>query len=114
MAHQQKLEAVWQACIKANPEIVNGSIGMMTKDGYAVERITTREIRLADVLLAMNGCTKALYYGIVPAAGCGYARFVYQDENAGSFMGDEPVWWLDQSLERQSEETISFLYDVLK
>lgn len=110
MTHQQKLEAVRQACIKAGG--VSYEKVAEHSDGTYIAKI--QPIQLASVLLAMNGCTKALYYGIVPAAGCGYVRFVYQDENAGSFMGNEPVWWLDQSLEQQSAETVSLLYELLK
>lgn len=138
MTTQEKIEAIRLVCIVANPEIVELKFGCMLDFGDGLEifvkeigdgsyltnlgryhgqitrsQIIGRPIHLADILLAMNGNEKALDYGLVPSWNCDYVRFVFQDENAGSFMGDEPVWWLKKSFEDQDEQTIDFIHGLL-
>lgn len=162
MTHQQKLEAVRQACIKANPEIVELKLGCefyqkhrktgevlsdavyvfvgrgidvreicfcLTNryvgdaigcyDGYAYNEVQNeknmtgymeiigRPIRLADALLAL-GMKKN--YGYVCTDGSLFEGGL-DVENDFSYG----QWNLRKdSLDEQSEETVSFLYELLK
>ena len=88
--HQKKLAAIQQKCVEANPEIENKRWG------------TERPIRLADVLLAVQ----KQEYG-------GSPEFRYTCEKLTS--GAWHVHWnlRKDDLTEQSEECISFLYDLL-
>lgn len=142
MFNNQKIETIRQACIKANPEIVELKFGCEVEtlnwgkvtitqngDDYVeyilpdgtrgdedtqiyfekeIQNILGRPIRLADVLLAMEGKISndslSLHSG-------GYRDFLwYQDEKI------QINFWnlLKDSLSDQSEETINFLYQLLK
>lgn len=163
MNHQQKLEAVRKACIKANPEIVELKFGCefyqkhrktgevlsdavyvfvgrgidvretsfcLTNryagdaigcyDGYASYEVQSeknmagyieiigRPIRLADVLLALNRKSNTSGYWAVDTTGA----WLDMRKSVRHIMSE---WNLRKdSLDEQSEETISFLYELLK
>lgn len=105
MNYQQKLEAVRQACIKANPEIfVEGCESGITPcdchwhKNYPPNGNKYRPIRLADVLLAMDTKLETPFFETVNA----WETFLFIR------------WDLSKdSLNEQSAETISFLYELL-
>ena len=127
--HQEKLEAVRQAAIAANPEIVELTFGCITEHGiiagirysdaiqahqYAMAptridkipelrskeelgEIIGRPIRLADVILALRTSN------------------IHEDDWKEELCRLTNKWDARKdSLDEQSEETISFLYELLK
>lgn len=139
MTTQQKIAFIREACIKANPEIVelkigshvlwgeHGLGGCILQRNYAgnylirvegmgttttikerqITKIIGRPVRLADVLLASKG-------------------MIHDIENDGEYMRtfelhedgshDLQIFWnlRKDSLEDQSEDTIEFIYSLLK
>jgi hypothetical protein len=86
-----KLELIRQACIKANP------IG---SGGFKY-----RPIRLADVLLAIDGTTQGQLIAIRPNG----------DMYRSDIQNTKWHWNLrNDDLSQQSNECIEFLYDLLK
>ena len=105
MTSQEKLQAVREAVIKAVPSIQGRNTSMIL-DGVFSGIVNHRDdkIRLADALAAMNNikCGKFdvdLFYHAID----------------GSFEKSFPIFWnlLDDDLNHQTPETISFLYEIL-
>lgn len=132
MTREEKVVLIRAKCIEANPEIVELKFGCAYKvenrkelfivnSDFAIQtignlkpKIIGRRITLADILLVLNESVKGCQYGLTPMFGCEYGRFIFQDANAGTFMGDEPVWWYKKPIEDQDEKTIDFLYDLIR
>jgi len=94
-----KLEQIIKKCIEANPEIVE--IRAVTKHGIKYPEVQ-REIRLADVLLALGDINRPLTVNVL-----GY-MLEYKNEK-------DAQWNLkDDNLEHQSGETIKFIHNLLK
>lgn len=118
------LEKIRAACIAANPEIRIYETRCMTC-GYGFEYCKCspkrtecykdRPIRLADVLLSIRNTNEpSKYYSGITCLG-----------NFTEDFGEKTVWRNEEKkpiswnlraddLEKQSEETISFLYELLK
>lgn len=101
-----KIETIREACIKANADLVelNGA------------EIPSRPIRLADVLLAIEEDKQVViskeddgaYFGKVSNGDTRYEHDI-------SIRWSPAFWNLRaDDLTQQSEETINFLYDLLK
>lgn len=98
MTTEEKVEAIRQACIKANPEI-DTTYWISPKDPYeGIEdcKEVTRPIRLADVLLAKECINRAREM---------YNRYTYETVEKWNLHADD--------LTQQSPETIDFLYGLL-
>ena len=71
--------------------------------------ILGRPIRLADVLLTME-LAEGNYHMVNP-----FGEFYYYEETGTTWRGTNFCWNLRaDDVEKQSEETISFLYDLLQ
>jgi hypothetical protein len=116
------LDLIRQKCIEANPEIRTSRFRCLCAENgrcsYKDHNRVGREVRLADVLLAMNKKLNDEASGAVIIAGDdGTFGIVYTDrpgyEKYVNWQSEE--WNLrEDDLTKQSEETISFLYDLLK
>jgi hypothetical protein len=91
MTHQEKLEAIRKACVEANPK---REWTMIVGGGW-----TESPVRLADVLLAMDAKLKTPFFETAND----WERFLFIKWNL-----------YKDSLEEQSEETVAFIYDLLK
>ena len=125
MTHQQKLEAVRQACIKANPEIVELKLGcayrvpkrsevFVVTSEHVIEtikgmgvKIIGRPPRLADVMLPIGR-----YEDLIHVTCDGW--FCVLGTPVNQFFRRAQWNLRKDSLDEQSEETISFLYELLK
>lgn len=108
MTHEQKIQFIQERCIKANPE-----------KGWwsAAEGLREYEFRLADVLLAIKekqGTSSTFFvnpYGL-------FYSFEGTDFKSGSTATVKylHLGWnlLKDDLSQQSEETVSFIYELLK
>jgi hypothetical protein len=121
----KNLHFIREKCIAANPEIVELKFGcefenvktgarfIIPTNGYPNDnhKILGRPIRLADVLLAIenaNGNIELATYGEPLHIG-----HYEKPEREGYYS--KAYWNLRaDDLEKQSEETISFLYELLK
>lgn len=112
MTHQEKIEAIRKACAKANPEIiVEGCESGISPcacwwhKNYPPDGNKFRPIRLADVLLAIDDKS---------------SRERYTVDCLGGFKKVGTKWIIcnwnlrKDSLEEQSEETVAFIYDLLR
>jgi len=108
----EKLEAIRQACIKANPEIVVNKHAQLIKFDHSVEYFEQcRPIRLVDVLLA--GVTGMEY--AVSEDGHFLKLSGVTETGLNTYEGIGIYWNLrTDDLIKQSEECIGFLYDILK
>lgn len=113
---QEKLEAVRAACVKANPDIVVDEIGHENgEQAPEIERVY-REVRLADVLLAIQEESGA---HALPSEEDGgstesmkYNAQVWRDRRWSETLYG---WNLRRDdLTEQSDECIDFLYQLLK
>lgn len=135
MNKEQKIEYIWAKCIEANPSIKdlkmgckldeNGRIlnilysdislvkvideegkieGFSRSDWAHTMQIIGREIRLADVLLALSKV------GAVTNGG----KYLINIVSDGNSHIDYRWNLLKDSLTEQSEETIEFIYSLLK
>lgn len=97
MTHAERLQHVRQKCVEANPQILKGEWDAGI--GSQPECWIPRDIRLADVLLALQThLTSSTVMSV-----CGRICF-----------GDDVSWNMRKdSLDDQSEETISFLHSLL-
>lgn len=97
MTHQQKLEAIRAACVKANPDIVVDEIGHENgEQAPEIERVY-REVRLADVLLAVKPH---------------YTNHDYDNDRDRQMVD---LWNLHKDdLTEQSDEFVDFAYQLLK
>ena len=138
-----KIKFIQEKCIEANPEIVELKFGCEIKhnaspkdDGrYVSEKdgnhwyctnegviypileehieIIGRPIRLADVLMAISSLNKGNKIN-------DFNKLEYGISGGGFYIGncithDSMDWYLkDNNLENQPEETIDFIYDILK
>lgn len=114
MIMDQKIEQIRAKCIETNPEIrkrpcvlsFNGrkEIGVPDNNGP--------EIRLADVLLAIHAKfpTTERFYGIDTEG-----EFGQFSDTEGMVAMEPLVYWdlRNDDLEKQSPETIEFLYNLL-
>lgn len=126
MTHQEKIQVIREACIAANPSITELKFGckidvsscsdgccgfekgwiidssmevknkkinhIILKDTFTIQEILGRNIRLVDVLLVMGA-----------------------KENWENIINGKNSWnLLNDSLDAQSESTISFLYQLIK
>lgn len=115
MTHQEKLEAIRKACVKANPDIiVEGCESGITPcacwwhKNYPPDGNKYRPIRLADVLNAIMHTE----YVVSIASN---ERFEVLDRAKNEWKQVFITWYLTRdSLEEQSEETVAFIYDLLK
>ncbi len=140
MTTKEKLEAIRQACIKANPEIVELKFGCLisgfghhrspvvcldkdytaflhaptlitndkTKNVQANYEIIGRPIRLADVLLALHRTSRTQNVSINTLVGTMMNHNFTRDD-----LNKHWDFYKD-SLDEQPEETISFIYELLK
>jgi len=131
MTKQQKSEVIRAACVKANPEIVELKFGCAYRvknkpsplpyvvNGEAILQtiknldlqIIGRPVRLADVLLAINEKKKDWY-----AFDCaGYLLIREFGTSAFELAGEPSPWNLrSDDLTLQSDDTINFLYELVK
>ena len=115
----EKLEAIGQKCIAANPEVGElkafecENCGSTDQDFY-------RPIRLADVLLAVHGVNnRPSYFNVACDGGFYEVSYSYPDdvtcvvEHKG--LGGFYVGWnlREDDLTKQSPETLEFLYNLL-
>lgn len=109
-----QLEAVRAACIKANPSIlckdcegVGYYVIPTMPDGEPEQQqcnCQEREIRLADVLLAVKG--SEVYSALFPLDG-----YLWSEMDSGKTV---KFWNLrTDDLEQQSDETIAFIHSLL-
>jgi len=148
MTIQDKQNKIREACIAANPSILdlvfgckvvwignekefyfisNGMAGLYTiwnEESSAIHKnpqdisIIGREIRLADILLALN---KAKASSAIQDFGCFMLHRFDEDEESIDWHEISPktlnrVRWnlLNDSLSAQSEDTIEFIYQLIK
>lgn len=99
---QEKLEAIRDACIKANPK----RDWMGDDNGYPYQE----PCRLADVLLAI-GDQGLVSLSVHSAGDFGTASFIWEPIGSMKHM----TWnLLNDDLRDQSPETVDFLYQLLK
>ena len=105
-----KIETIIEKCIEANPSTLGRACDCHDRlcEMCVLGRTVANNnliIRLADVLLAIN---------IIGAYSIGAdGRFIFEGEWIGSPFA--VTWNLkDNDLENQSENTIDFIYDLLK
>lgn len=92
-----KLETIREKCVAANLDEFEFGI--------------PRPIRLADVLLAIGDIGLASMNIAAPNIDYGKASFIWEPFSSGKHF----IWNLrEDDLSKQSEETIDFLYELLK
>lgn len=107
-----KLELIKQKCIEANPEIVINENAQLIKFDHSVEYfVQTRPITLADVLMAIDK-------KIINERGVRHTQYMINTQGQLAeygILGKILMSWnLKEPLENQSEDTINFLYELLK
>lgn len=107
-----KLQKIKEACIKANTEIAEQPCThkLMADENGCPFGVHEREIRLADVLLAIG--EKDVAFSVTQRG-----NFVLLKESttmAVQVNGKNLVWNLKETLDNQSPETIDFIFKTLE
>jgi len=105
MTRQEALNKIREACVKANPEIVVYDCGSPCHCHTRNER----EIRLADVLLAIDGENE-----LNPISVTSEGQFFQYDPEEGAIQLSRKYWTLRKdSLTDQSDECLEFLASII-
>lgn len=115
MIDQKKLQLIREECKKANPEKFKRSMGINPKDSFDYDTCWGEEskepVALADVLMVLPPNLMIDKFGdIIEKTLPEMARF----GKKGEYKNKKINWNLKETLENQSEETINFLYKILK
>lgn len=106
MTHQQKLEAIRWACVKANPK--------QLKEGDDPRSVLIRNIGLADVLLTIRGKIERKETVIISG------EMVVRQPRSGDPLRNMLEWFFyrwdlrNDDLSKQSEETVDFIHGLLE
>jgi len=100
---QQYIDKIREACIKANPEIMEFKKGLAPISGGYFQR----PIQLADVLIMM--AEENFSFMILPIS-----KVFIIEKGGNSYYKKAIKWDLTKPLEDQSEETLKFISELLK
>jgi len=108
-----KIKFIREKCIEVNPKIMTNNTSMLLEgEFHGIINHRDKTVRLADVLMALEKNQKDGQSFYLVSAGGGFWKVNQKD---GMEWCKGYSWNLkNNNLENQLEETIDFIYDILK